>query len=648
MLIKGGVKMRIHELAKELGVDTKELIVKLKSMNFPVKSHMSAVDDDTAEIIKNEISELKEKEIEENVIEVNFPISVKDLAVKLGKKSSELLSDLFKAGKFININYNLDEEAAKKIAYKYKINLKKKLTQEESILKTESKDLKKRPPIVTLMGHIDHGKTSLLDYIRKSKIAEKESGGITQHTGAYQVSLPKGKISFLDTPGHETFTSMRSRGANITDIVILVVASDEGVKPQTEEALDHAKAANVPVIVAITKMDKANANPDMVKQQLSKLGLAPEDWGGKTITVGVSAKTGKGIDDLLELILLQAELLDLKADYTRPAVGVVVEARLSKGRGPLVDIIVQEGTLKVGGWCVCGHFWGRIRAINDDRGVNVVEALPASAVEVTGLNGVPNPGDQLFIVPDEKSAKEIVEKRREEDAKSKLKIPTHFKLEDLYKKVKEDKIKQLKVILKADVGGTLEAVDEALRKILHEEVTLVLTHKGVGSVNASDVILAEVTDAIIVGFKVTIEPQARDLAKQKGIEIRVYQIVYELIDDIKAAFEGLLAPHVKKIFLGRARVKTMFKLSKSGVIAGCIVEKGKIQRNFTCQLLRENAVVFEGKIQSLKRFKDDVREVAEGVECGISVGFDGIKEGDIIDAYSEELVTRRLDSKDKK
>ncbi|MCK9615508.1 MAG: translation initiation factor IF-2 [Candidatus Omnitrophica bacterium] len=636
--------MRIHELAKKLGIDSKELLTKLQSLNFPVKSHMSSVDDETAEIIKHEITGLKEKEIEENVIEVDFPISVKDLALKLGKKPSELLSDLLKEGKFLNINQNLNEELAAQIAYKYKINLKKKPTREETILKTdsESKEIKKRAPIVTLMGHIDHGKTSLLDYIRKSKIAEKESGGITQHIGAYQVTLPKGKITFLDTPGHETFTAMRARGANITDAVILVVASDEGVKPQTEEALDHAKAANVPILIAITKMDKPNANPDMVKQQLSKLGLAPEEWGGKTTAVGVSAKTGQGIDELLELILLQAELLELKADYGRPAVGVVVEARLSKGKGPLVAILVREGVLKLGDCCVCGHYYGKIKAMSDDKANNVIEAQPSSAVEVLGLNGVPNPGDQLFVVPDEKSAKEIVERRREEDAKLKLKAPAHFKLEDLFKKIKEEHLKQLKVILKADVGGTLEAVEDALKKISHEEVELVLTHRGVGAINASDILLAEVTDAIVVGFKVTIDTQARDLAKQKGIEIRVYQIVYELIDDIKAGLEGLLTPQVKKIFVGRARVKAVFKLSKSGIIAGSIIEKGKMQRNLTCQLTRESKIIFEGKIQSLKRFKDDVREVAEGVECGIGIGFDEIKEGDIIDAYSEELIARRL------
>lgn len=635
--------MRIHELAKELGVDTKELIAKLKSLNFPVKSHMSSVDSDTAEIIKHEIGGLKEKEIQANVVEVDFPISIKDLAVKLNKKSSELLTDLIKEGKFLNINQNLNEEAAQGIAYKYKVNLKKKPTIEETILHVTPNKLTKRAPIVTLMGHIDHGKTSLLDYIRKTKVAEKESGGITQHIGAYQVNLTKGSVSFLDTPGHETFTAMRARGANITDIVILVVASDEGVKPQTEEALDHAKAANVPIIVAITKIDKPNANADMVKQQLSKLGLVCEEWGGKTTTVGVSAKTGKGIDELLDLILLQAEIMDLKADYERPALGVVVEAKLSKGKGPLVTVLIREGTLKAGDWCVCGSYWGRVRAIQDDKGKTVVEAPPSCPIEVLGLNGVSNPGDQFIVVPDEKSAKDIGGRRREEIARGKIIAPAHFKLEDLYKKVKEENIKQLKIILKADVGGTLEAVEEALKKISAEEVELVLAHKGVGAINSSDVLLAEVTDAVIVGFKVSVDTEVRELAKKKGIEVRVYQIVYELIDDVKAALEGLLTPQIKRVFVGRARVKTVFKLSRSGIIAGCIVEKGRITRGgVSCQLLRDSKAIFEGKLQSLKRFKDDVKEVAEGVECGIGLGYDGIKEGDIIDVFSEEMIARRL------
>jgi translation initiation factor IF-2 len=634
--------MRIHELAKELGIDSKELIEKLKSLNFPVKSHMSSVDPETAEIIRHEIEGLKKKEIEENVIEVDFPITVKDLAVKLNKKPSEVLGDLIKEGKFFTINQSLDENAAVNIAYHYKVNLKKKPSAEEAILKVQSKELKKRAPIVTLMGHIDHGKTSLLDYIRKSKIAEKESGGITQHIGAYQVNLPKGRITFLDTPGHETFTAMRARGANITDIVILVVAADEGIKPQTEEALDHAKAAKVPIIVAINKIDKPNANPDMVKQQLAKLNLLPEDWGGKTIAVGVSAKTGKGIDELLDLILLQAEIMDLKADYDRSALCVVVEAKLSKGKGPLVAVLIKEGLLKLGDWCVCGFYWGRVKAMHDDKGALINEAFPSFPVEVLGLNGVPNPGDQLFVVPDEKNARDIVEKRRGQEEKKKLVPTAHFKLEDLYKKAKDERSKQLKVVLKADVGGTLEAVEETLKKISTTEVELILVHKGVGAISSSDILLAEVTDAIVVGFKVTVDSGARELARQKGIEVRVYQIVYELIDDIKAALEGLLAPQVKRIFIGRARIKTVFKLSKAGIIAGSIVEKGKILRGSACQLLRDNQAVFEGKIQSLKRFKDDVREVAEGVECGISVGYDDIREGDVIDAYSEELITRKL------
>ncbi len=634
--------MRIHELAKELGVDSKELLKKLKKLNFPVKSHMSSVDEETAEIIKHEVQDLTEKEIESNVIEVDFPITIKDLAVKLNKKPSELLMELIKQGKFFTINQNLDEKTASDIAYSYKVNLRKKPSKEEEILQVESKELKKRAPIVTFMGHIDHGKTSILDYIRKSKVTEEETGGITQHIGAYQVAMDKGKITFLDTPGHETFTAMRARGANITDIVVIVVAADEGVKPQTIEAIDHAKASESPILVAVNKIDKANANPDMVKQQLSKVDLVPEDWGGKTTTVGVSAKTGQGIDELLDLIILQADLMELKADYERPALGVVVEARLSKGKGSLATVLVKEGTLKIGDWCVCGLYWGRIKAMHDDRWHNVTEALPSFPVEILGLNGVPNPGDQLLVVPDEKSAREIVEKRREEEKKKKIAPPAHLKLEDLQKSALAGQIKQLKVVLKADVGGTLEAVEGALAKIPSKEVELSIVHRGVGALNSSDILLAEVTDAIVVGFKVAIDAQVRELAKSKGIEVRSYQIVYELIDDVKAAVEGLLAPQIKRTFLGRAKVKAVFKLSKAGIIAGSMVEKGKIIRGSSCQLYRDNDVIFEGKVHTLRRFKDDVKEVGEGFECGIGINYDKISEGDIIDVFSEEVITRRL------
>ena len=634
--------MRIHELAKELNIDSKELIKKLKELNFPVKNHMSSVDENTAEIIKQEVKELDHKEIEGNVIEVSFPITIKDLAIKLGKKPSQLLTDLVKKGKFLTINQNVDGNRAQEIAYDYKVNLKEKLSKEEEILRVESKHLEKRAPVITLMGHIDHGKTSILDYIRKSKVTEKETGGITQHIGAYQVATDKGRVTFLDTPGHETFTAMRARGADITDIVVIVIAAEEGVKPQTVEAIDHAKASGVPIIVAINKIDRPNANIDMVKQQLSKMELVPEDWGGKTITVNVSAKTGEGIDGLLDLIILQSDIMELKADYQRPAIGVVVEARLSRGKGSLATVLVKEGVLKTGDWCICGLYSGKIRAIHDDRAKPLKEILPAYPAEISGLNGVPNPGEQLLVVPDEKSAREITGKRKEEEAKKKLTPVIHLKLEDLYKKVKEENLKQLKIVLKADVGGTLEAVEGALKKIPTKEVELVIVHKGVGAVNSSDILLAEVTDAIVVGFKVSIDAQVRELARKKGIETRSYQIVYELIDDVRGAVEGLLTPQIKRTFVGRAKIKAVFKLSRAGIIAGSIVVKGKIKRGAVCNLFRDNEVIFEGKVQTLKRFKDDVKEVAEGLECGIDIGYDKVKDGDVIDVFNEETIARKL------
>ncbi len=634
--------MRIYVLAKELGIDSKELIEKLKELNFPVKSHMSSVDKETAEIIKHEIEELKRKEIESNVIEVDFPISVKDLAMKLNKKPSEILKFLMGKGKFVTINHNLDEETASLVAYSYKVTLKRKPTYEETIFKEDKEEkMQKRAPVVTLMGHIDHGKTSILDYIRRSKIVDKEAGGITQHIGAYRISFKNGEITFLDTPGHEAFTAMRARGANVTDMVILVVAADEGIKPQTVEAIDHARASGVPIIVAINKIDKPNANIDMVKQQLSKYDLVPEDWGGKTVTVGVSAKTGEGIDELLEMILLHAELMELKASYDRPALGVVVEAKLSKGRGPVITTLIQHGILKVGDICVSGLWWGRVRALYDDRARSVEKALPSYPVEVIGLNGVPSPGEYIFVVPNEKEARSIVDRRKEEEKKKKF-TPSHIRLEDLHKKIQEENLRQLKIILKADVGGTLEAVEEALKKFSTKEVELNFVHRGVGSINYSDILLAEVSDAVVVGFKVDVDPQAKDLARKKGIEVRVYQIVYELINDVKQALEGLLSPRFKRVFIGRARVQKVFKLSKAGFIAGCIVEKGKIIRSYACELIRDNNVVVRSKITSLKRFKDDVREVSEGMECGIGIDYRDIKEGDYIDVFVEEKIERKL------
>ena len=636
----------MYELAKELGVDSKEFLEKLKKMNFPVKSHLSIIDEDTAEIIKQEFGVLKEKEIRENVLEVDFPLTVKDFSVKVGKKPSDILQLLLRRGKFYNINQNLDESLSRDLAREMGFTMKEKALPEEELtqeLVIDKASLKQRWPVVTLMGHIDHGKTTLLDCIRKSNIVDKESGGITQHIGAYQVDTPKGRITFIDTPGHETFTAMRSRGADVTDIVILVVSAEEGVKPQTEEAISHARAANVPIVVAINKIDRPQAQPDMVKQQLSKIGLSPEDWGGKTIMVPVSAKTGQGVEELLSMILLEAEILELKADYQSSALGVVLEAKLSKGLGPVVTAIIQRGTLKLQDVIVCGLSWGRVRALHNDKGQTQKEAIPSQAVEIIGLGQLPTSGDKLFVVSSEKEAQEIIARKKEKTDKDSGVKPRHISLENLYEKMKKEELKQFRLILKADTYGTLEAIDDIISKIDLKEIQIQIMHKSIGPVNLSDVILADAYDALIVGFKVDVESQALKKSQEKGIQVKTYQIIYELIADIKAALEGMLEPDIKRILSGRAKVKKVFKLSRYGIIAGCMVDKGKILRNSPCRLLRGQDIVFEGKIQSLKRFKDDVKEIQEGFECGIGIGFSAIEEGDIIEAFREEITTKRID-----
>jgi len=635
--------MRVHELAKQLGISSKDLLDKLKTMNVSAKSHMSVLDSETAEIITHELTAQEKKKIDDNVIEVDFPITVKDLSVKLAKKPFEILQILLKMGKVFNINQNVDQELAIQIARQFKTNLKQKLTKEEALMTMQdSADQQPRCPVVTFMGHIDHGKTSLLDRIRRTNVAEKESGGITQHVGAYQIKTPKGAITFIDTPGHETFTAMRSRGANITDIVVLVVAADEGIKPQTEEALDHARAAKTPVIVALNKIDKPNIDIPRIKQQLSKIGLASEDWGGKTITVEVSAKTGKGVDQLLEMILLEAEMLELKADYKRAAMGAIVESKLCQGKGPTSIVLVQHGVLRTQDIVVADVYYGKLRAMYDDHGQMIKEAPPATPVEIVGLNGVPAPGDNFLAVDSEKTARDIVEKRKEKRSVDKIVPAKHITLEDLYSKIKAQELKTLKLILKSDVGGTLEAIEESLKKFKSTEVDIEIIHKGVGSVNASDVILAEASDALIISFRVPVESKARDFAKEKSISIKTYQVVYELINEVKAALEGMLSPEIKRIFLGRALVKKVYNLSKAGTVAGCIVEQGKIVRNAQCEVIRNNETVHKGKISALKRFKEEAKEVTQGTECGINTGYAAIQEGDIIDVFSEERIAKRL------
>jgi len=503
--------------------------------------------------------------------------------------------------------------------------------------------LKPRAPIVTFMGHVDHGKTSLLDMIRKTKVVDKEAGGITQHIGAYEVELPKGKVTFLDTPGHAAFTAMRARGANVTDVVVLVVAADDGIMPQTVEAIDHARAAGVPIVVAINKIDKQNISIDKVKRQLAEVNLAPEDWGGKTITVGVSAKTGQGIDDLLEMLLLEAELLELKANPDRLANGVIVEAELSKGKGPVATVLVSRGTLKIGDVVMVGLNYGKVKAMLDDKGRRVQEAGPAKPVEILGLSGVPQAGERFYVLNDEKKAREIVSVKRIDADNKKLEAKSQkISLEDLYNKIKEGEVKELKIILKADVQGSLGAIKDSLEKLSTSEVKLSVIHGQVGNINESDIMLASASNTVILGFHVGITPGAKALSRQEGVDVRIYNIIYEAVSDVKAAMEGMLEPIIEETFLGRAEVRQVFKVSKVGIVAGCFVSKGTIPRNAMCKLIRNTEVVFKGKISSLRHVKDDIKEAKEDFECGISLSFKDIQKGDIIEAIETKKVARRL------
>ncbi|OGX26867.1 MAG: translation initiation factor IF-2 [Omnitrophica WOR_2 bacterium RIFCSPHIGHO2_02_FULL_45_21] len=580
-------------------------------------------------------------------IEIDFPIPLKDLALKLGEKPVVLIKKLLDHKIIAHLNFAVDGELARKIASEYGCQIKRKPTEEELLFKeheiSDPAKLKPRPPIVTFMGHVDHGKTSLLDAIRKSKVAESEYGGITQHIGAYSVSLPKGKITFLDTPGHEAFTAMRARGAKVTDIVVLVVAADDGIMPQTVEAIDHAKDAQVPLLVAINKIDKPQVNIDLVKKQLSELGLTPEDWGGKTITVGVSARTGEGIDNLLAMILLEAEMLELKADPEKLASGVVLEAKVSEGRGTVAALLVENGTLRPQDAIIAGPYFAKVRAMFNEFGKRISEAPPSMSVEVLGLPGLPEAGEKFFVFSDEKKAKELASKRKQELRERELKPVKTMSLEDLSDQIKEGKVKELKLIIKADVGGSLEAINESLKKLATAEVKLNIIHEAVGSINVSDVILAEASGAIILGFHVETDERSKAEVDKAGIDIRTYNVIYELFNDLKTAMEGLLEPKLKKIFLGRLIVRQVFKLSKSGTVAGCYVEKGKIARSSKVSIIRNGASVFEGSLQSLKRFKDDVREVSEGLECGVSLaGFSEVMAGDVLEAYDIEKIARKL------
>jgi len=581
-------------------------------------------------------------------IKVDDTIMLSDLAKRMGIKANEMIKKLMMLGVMATVNQTIDYDTAALVASEFGYEVEKASFEEQEILEVVDKDIDpetavERPPVVTIMGHVDHGKTSLLDVIRKTRVTEGEAGGITQHIGAYSVSTERGQVTFLDTPGHEAFTSMRARGATVTDIVVLVVAADDGVMPQTIEAINHSKAAEVPIIVAVNKMDKAGADPDRVKRELSEQGLVPEDWGGDTIFVQVSAKQNTGIDTLLEMILLQSEFLELKANPEKHGLGYVVEAKLDSGRGPVATILVQDGTLRAGEPVVCGVHHGKIRAMVNDIGEFVDEAGPAVPVEILGLSGVPNAGDELVAVEDDKSAKQVSEHRLQKQRSLELAKTSRVSLEGLFERMKEGEVKDLNVIIKADVHGSIEALSDSLVKLSNEEVSIQVIHSGTGTVNESDISLAAVSDAIIIGFNVRPSAKVQALANEEQVDMRFYNIIYNVIKDVKDAILGMMESTYEERVLGRAEVRQVFYVPKVGAVAGCYVTDGKIERGRLIRLVRDGIVVHEGKIASLKRFKDDAKEVQHGYECGIGIqGYNDIKDGDVIECYYLEEIRPEL------
>jgi len=580
-------------------------------------------------------------------IKIDEVIALSDLAKRMGIKAGEIIKKLMDLGVMTTVNQAIDFDTAVLVAAEFDYELEKASFEEEAVLNIEKDDPDKliaRPPVVTIMGHVDHGKTSLLDVIRKTKVTENEAGGITQHIGAYYVSTDKGQIVFLDTPGHEAFTEMRARGARVTDLVILVVAADDGVMPQTIEAINHSKAAKVPIIVAINKIDKDNADPERVQRELADAGLVPEDWGGDTIFVQVSAKKKQGIDDLLEMVLLQAEILELKANPDRLAMGYVVEAKLDSGRGPVATILVKQGTLMIHDSMVCGVHYGKIRALLNDRGAQVTSAGPSMPVEIIGLAGVPNAGDELLALADEKNAKQVSAHRVQKQRSKELAKTGRLSLEKLYEQIQTNEVKDLNIIIKADVHGSIEAIGDALTKLSNEEVRINVIHKATGTLTESDISLATVSDAIVIGFNVRPTSKIQALAHEENVDIRFYNVIYDIIKDIKDAILGMMSSTFEERILGKAEVREVFHVPKVGAIAGCYVTEGKIERGQLARVLRDWIVCYDSKISSLRHFKDDVKEVQSGYECGIGIQkYNDIKVGDIIECYYLEEIKPELE-----
>ncbi|SFA89628.1 translation initiation factor IF-2 [Clostridium frigidicarnis] len=686
-------KIRVYELAKELEVSSKDLInLLMDEFSIEVKNHMSVIEEEDAELIKElvienkknegdkkgiveeyeemiceEVNSVKIKKVKKNQnketvnkqkdetleeepieIEMGETILVKDFVEKLNQPQAEVIKALIFAGVMANLNQEIDFATAEKVGEKFNAVLVKPDEEESVKLESDEEELvdeenyEKRPPIVTVMGHVDHGKTSLLDAIRKAQVTSTEAGGITQHIGAYTVDVKGEKVTFLDTPGHEAFTAMRARGAQVTDIVILVVAADDGIMPQTKEAINHCKAANVPMIVAINKMDKEGANPDRVKQELTEFGLVAEDWGGSTICVPVSARSKEGIDTLLEMIALTAEIEELIANPNRKAKGTVIEAKLDKGRGPVASLLVQNGTLNVGDSILVGSTYGRIRAMLDDKGNRIKSAGPSIPVEILGLSDVPAAGDRFNVVKDEKTARNMADTRKDKIKEDHFRSSNRVSLEDLYSQIQEGKVKELAIIVKADVQGSVEAIKASLEKLSTDDIKVRVIHGGVGAITETDVTLATASNAIVIGFNVRPDSNATVVADREGVDLKSYRIIYDAIEDVKSAMIGLLDPDLKEVVLGSVEVRQIYKISNVGTIAGCYVLNGKVTRNSSVRVVRDGIVIFESTLASLKRFKDDAKEVNSGYECGLSIEkFNDLREGDIVEAFIMEEVERK-------
>ncbi len=638
------MKIRVYELAEDLKMPAKELIGFLNKEGIKVKNHMSALDEDTMELIKEIIDaekagKAKEKEKQLKIVKIKKLPNLKELSSQLKISLSELIQKIIQFGTITSIDKEIPVNILENIAkeYGYKIELSDKLKSKGSLQKKDNiVKLIAKPPVVTVIGHVDHGKTTLLDAIRKTDVTKGEVGGITQRIGAYQINIDKKNIVFIDTPGHEAFTTMRARGVKATDVAVLVVAADDGVMPQTIEAINHAKAANVPIIVAINKIDKANANVEKVKKGLTKYELISEEWGGETLMVEVSALQNKGIEKLLEAISLQAELLDLKANPDIPAKGLIIETKLDKKRGIIASVLIQDGSLKIGDYFIAGTSYGKIRSLVDDKGKSIKKAGPSAPVGIIGFCKMPLAGDNFQIVPDDKLAKIIINER-EEEGRSKIVEKLELSLDNLFLEIKEGKIDKLNIILKTDTQGSLDALQEAIKKIKieNEEVKIDIIHAGVGNVNETDVMLASASKAIIIGFNIRPDANVQKIAKSEKVDIRLHKIIYNLIDEIKSALKGYLKPKIEEYICGQAEVREIFKIPKIGTIAGSYVLSGKLSNNDNIRVIRDGKLIYEGKVSSLKRFKEDVKELNTGFECGIGVEkFNDIKIKDILEFYT--------------